>query len=140
MAYPDFKKEADGVREWSRDLRKLMTNVDKLIEANATAWTNIESVVDKARQSHTKTLETCGRQSREAHTLYLEMEDLRQELIKVEKTDKARAKEIRKEIDTRQKKIDAVREKIIPKLEKAEALKDTLKELGSTLKSLKSKV
>ncbi|MEO0625275.1 MAG: hypothetical protein AAFU49_11945 [Pseudomonadota bacterium] len=138
--YPDFKKKADGVREWSRDLRKLMTSLDKTIEKNESGWSDLSDKIKSARDIHNKSLEICGRRSREAYDLFLEMEDLRKEFVQVEKTDKTKAKELKKKIDGKQKEVDAVRAKIAPMLDDAEGLKEAVNDVASALKGAKSKI
>ncbi|MEL6220299.1 MAG: hypothetical protein AAFR79_17850 [Pseudomonadota bacterium] len=138
--YPDFKKKADGVREWSRDLRKLMTSLDKTIEKNESGWSDLSDKIKSARDIHNKSLEICGRRSREAYDLFLEMEDLRKEFVQVEKTDKTKAKELKKKIDGKQKEVDAVRAKIEPMLDDAEGLKEAVNDVASALKGAKSKI
>ncbi|MEM9145306.1 MAG: hypothetical protein AAGC57_03845 [Pseudomonadota bacterium] len=140
MAYPDFKKRADEVRQWSRDLRKTMAALDKTIEKNETGWSDLSDKVKSARDVHNKSLEICGKRSREAYDLFLEMEDLRKEFVEVEKTDKAKAKELKKKIDDKQKQVDGVVDRINPLLKDAKALSDSLKDLGSSLKTLKSSI
>lgn len=138
--YPDFKKKADGVREWSRDLRKLMTSLDKTIEKNESGWSDLSDKIKSARDIHNKSLEICGRRSREAYDLFLEMEDLRKEFVQAEKTDKTKAKELKKKIDGKQKEVDAVRAKIEPMLDDAEGLKEAVNDVASALKGAKSKI
>lgn len=138
--YPDFKKKADGVREWSRDLRKLMTSLDKTIEKNESGWSDLSDKIKSARDIHNKSLEICGRRSREAYDLFLEMEDLRKEFVQAEKTDKTKAKELKKKIDGKQKEVDAVRAKIAPMLDDAEGLKEAVNDVASALKGAKSKI
>lgn len=138
--YPDFKKKADGVREWSRDLRKLMNALDKSIEKNETGWSDLSEKISSARSVHNKSLEICGRRSREAHDLFLEMEDLRKEFVEAEKTDKSKAKELKKKIDGKQKEVDAVVAKIVPMLDDAKALKEAVTDVATALKGARSKI